>query len=211
MCVWFGWVFCVCGVCLYGVCGWCVVDVLAALTAVDTTDGPEIQLLKRSLQKAERSAQERPIAVQLTQSEEFVERVRCRTSAACHSVVGLARVQELTPHSPHVPPPDVGTQVQSLQMVNQLQEERGAFTVKLQEPPEERPRARQRLSPSHVQNGPTPPMPTMVPMELSDWVQDRQPDMQDHLNSGNCRRMQEVTLQATCDREIAELTGGMVP
>ena len=62
-------------------------------------------------------------------------------------------------------------QVQSLQqMVNQFQKERDAFTVKLQEPPGERPRARQRSSPSHVPNGSMPPMPTMVPMELSDWV-----------------------------------------
>ena len=51
---------------------------LAALTAVDTTDGPEIQLLKDSFQKTERSAQERPIAVQLIQSEAFVERARKR-------------------------------------------------------------------------------------------------------------------------------------
>ena len=51
---------------------------VVALAAVGTVDGPEVQVLKQSLQKARRAAQERPITALLSQTEAFVERARKR-------------------------------------------------------------------------------------------------------------------------------------
>ena len=43
--------------------------------------------------------------------------------------------------------------------------------------PVERPRVRQRVSPSHIPDV-VPPMPTLIPHDLSIWMQDRQSDLQ---------------------------------
>ena len=152
---------------------------LAALVAVGITDGSEIQLLKDCFQKAKRSAQQ----FQFTQSEAFVERARKRLVAHDaarqqfvteleESEARLVRLRQVAAHSPPMPPPVAG---------------RTECVDRAAPGASRRLRVGQKLSPSHVLNGSTPQMPT-VQMELSDWMQDRQSDMQDALNSGNFRR-----------------------
>ena len=66
---------------------------VAALASVGTVDGPGVQVLKESLQKAKRAAQERPINAMLSQTEAFVERARKRLQA--HGAARQQLVQEL--------------------------------------------------------------------------------------------------------------------
>ena len=140
---------------------------VAALAAVGTIDGPEVQFLKECLQKARRAAQERPINALLSQTEAFVERARKRLQA--HDAARQQLVQELeksegrlsrlqeaarTQEATVQPTPearsDTATQVQLLQqMLNKLQEERDALAEELHGPVE-RPQVRQRVSPSHI-------------------------------------------------------------
>ena len=104
-------------------------------------DGPEVQVLKESLQKARRAAQERPINAMLSQTEAFVERARkCLQAhdAARQQLVQeleegegrLSRLEAARTHEVAVQPAqevrtDTATQVQQLQqMVNKLQEEK---------------------------------------------------------------------------------------
>ena len=138
---------------------------LAALAVVGATDGPEVQALRESLQKAKGAAQERPVEVQVRQSEAFVERARKRLAvhdAERHrlaeeleeSEARLGRLREVAAQAPAAPLPDLGTQVQNLrQLVNWLQEERDAMAQELHGIAVERPRARQRTCPPHVLRG----------------------------------------------------------
>ena len=50
----------------------------AALTAMGSHQGPEVDALRSALQKAKQAAQERPLKVQLAQTDAFVERSRLR-------------------------------------------------------------------------------------------------------------------------------------
>ena len=50
----------------------------AALTAMGCHQGPEVDALRSALQKAKQAAQERPLKVQLAQTDAFVERSRLR-------------------------------------------------------------------------------------------------------------------------------------
>ena len=54
---------------------------LGALAAVGTVDGPEVQMLKECLAKAKRSAQERPLAQQISHTESCLERAKKRLTA----------------------------------------------------------------------------------------------------------------------------------
>ena len=56
----------------------------------------------------------------------------------------------------------------------QLQEERDALAKEVQGGPVERPRVRQRLSAPHVPENVAPPMLTLVPRELTEWMEDRE-------------------------------------
>ena len=97
-------------------------------------------------------------------------------------------------------------------MVNQLQEERDALAKEVQSGPVERPRVRQRLSVPHVAEDTIPPMPTLVPRELSEWMEDRQSDMQEAMSCGNLKKLLELTsLRGQAAERLAEMTGGMVP
>ena len=69
---------------------------LAALAAVGATTGPEVQTLQDFLQKGKRAAQERPVEVQLRQSEAFVERAR---KLAAHDAERVQLAQELEEQS----------------------------------------------------------------------------------------------------------------
>ena len=162
---------------------------VTALAAVGTVDGPEVQVLKQSLQKARRAAQERPITALLSQTEAFVERARKRLQAhdaqkqlvqeleegegRLSRLQEAVRTQEATVRPAQEVRTDTVTQVQLLQqMVNKLQEEKDALTEELHGPVE-RPRVRQRVSPSHIPEV-VPPMPTLIPHDLSNWILDRQ-------------------------------------
>ena len=54
---------------------------LGALAAVGTVDGPEVQMLKECFAKAKRSAQERPLAQQISHTESHLERAKKRLIA----------------------------------------------------------------------------------------------------------------------------------
>ena len=55
-------------------------------------------------------------------------------------------------------------------------------------------------------------MPTLVPRELSEWMEDRQSDMQEAMSRGNLKKLLELTsLQGQAAERLAEMTGGMVP
>ena len=54
---------------------------LTALASLVTTEGPVVELLQESLRKDKKTTQENPIAVQIAQSESFVERARKRLEA----------------------------------------------------------------------------------------------------------------------------------
>ena len=75
----------------------------------------------------------------------------------------------------------------------------------------ERPQVRQKLSRAHGGDA-IPPMPTLVPGDLSDWMQDRHADLQDAMNGGSCVKVFEFTSMLSNSAEkLAEMTGGMAP
>ena len=55
-----------------------VLSLEAALTAMGSHQGPEVDALRSALSKAKQAAQERPLKVQLAQTDAFVERSRQR-------------------------------------------------------------------------------------------------------------------------------------
>ena len=198
---------------------------LGALAAVGRTDGPEVQVLKDCLSRAKRSAQERPIAVQISQTESYLERARKRLTAhdaARQTLVTdieqsegcLERLRAAAAAADAIPrprpPADVETQVQGLQqMVNQLQEERDALVRELHGAPLERPRVRQRLSHGH-RSGVIPPMPTLIPGDFSDWMQERHGDLQEAMNVGNTGKILELTsMLSDAAEKMADMTGGV--
>ena len=64
----------------------------------------------------------------------------------------------------------------------------------------------------HVAEDTIPPMPTLVPRELSEWMEDRQSDMQEAMSCGNLKKLLELTsLQGQVAERHAEMTGGMAP
>ena len=71
---------------------------LAALAAAGSTEGPEVTMLKEALQRARRSAQDRPLQEQLSQNEAFIERTRRRIAAIdeqkAQEVAELEKAQE---------------------------------------------------------------------------------------------------------------------
>ena len=176
---------------------------------------------------AKRSAQERPLVQRISHTEFHLERAKKRLTAhdatrqqlvtdVQESEARLERLRALAATADSVPRPRVspesGNQVQSLQQtVNQLQEERDALARELRGDIVERPRVRQRLSPSH--RGDTiPPMPTLIPGDLSDWMQDRHADLQDAMNGGNCVKVLELmSMMSNAAENLAEMTGGMAP
>ena len=156
---------------------------VAVLAAVGTVDGPEVQVLKQSLQKARRAAQERPITALLSQTEAFVERARKRLQAhdaARQQLVEeleegegrLSRLQEAarTQEATVRPAQEVRTDTVDASPIVATNGEQIAWPV-------ERPRVRQRVSPSHIPEV-VPPMPTLIPHDLSNWILDRQSDLQ---------------------------------
>ena len=57
-----------------------------------------------------------------------------------------------------------------------------------------------------------PPMPTLVPRELTEWMEDRQSSMQEAMSCGNLNKTLELTSpQPQAAERLAEMTGGMVP
>ena len=166
---------------------------------------------------AKRSAQERPLLQRISHTEFHLDATRQQlVTDIQESEARVERLRALAATADSVPRPRVspesGNQVQSLQQtVNQLQEERDALARELRGDIVERPRVRQRLSPSH--RGDTiPPMPTLIPCDLSDWMQDRHADLQDPMNGGNCGKVLELmSMMSNAAENLAEMTRGMAP
>ena len=111
---------------------------LAALASVGATEGPEVQFLKESLQK--RASQEPPIAVQVSQTEAFVERARKRLAA--HDAEREALVNELEASQSRLARlralAEVAQNVPSPQPVSEVDSEIAALRAKLASMEEER-------------------------------------------------------------------------
>ena len=104
-------------------------------------------MLKDCLSRAKRSAQERPLAVQISHTESYLERARKRLTA--HDAARQTHVTDTEESEGRLerlraaaaaadaipqprPPTDMETHLQGLQqMVNQLQEERDALAREL--------------------------------------------------------------------------------
>ena len=116
---------------------------LGALAAVGTVNGPEVQMLKESLSKAKRFAQERPLDQQNSHTESYLERARKRLTAHDaarqqlvtdieESEARLERLRAVAVADSARPRSSPDTEVQCLQqLVNQLQEERDALAREL--------------------------------------------------------------------------------
>ena len=77
---------------------------------------------------------------------------------------------------------------------------------------QERPRVRQRIS-GAAGGGFIPVMPGLIPAELSQWIEDRQTDLQEALVDGNTARVLELTSKmAEGAEQLREITcSRMVP
>ena len=176
-----------------------VAQLESALRALGDAKGPEVAVLQESFKAAKRAAQVPPVKVQLIHCEQFVARAEKRL--AIHDEERITLVKQLedgkqrllklreevsqspAPASAPVQPTDWGAQVASLQqMVNTLQSERDALAAQIQGEKADvlshgivaRRHAQQGVGPGHI-----PVMPTMVPGELSQWLEDRQEDLKD--------------------------------
>ena len=68
----------------------------------------------------------------------------------------------------------------------------------------QRPCVRQRVG----GGGPVPPMPTLVPAELSEWMVDRQANLQEAMNAGDNVRVLTVTSKLSeAAKHMCELMG----
>ena len=197
-----------------------------ALEVLGDSTGPAVDALKSELEKARQAVP--PLNVQISSTQDFIRRSERRlaeleaerTAEAKLLEEGRERLRQLeaarcaqegVASSLSATPLDLGTQVQTLQqMVTQLQEERDALTKEVQSGPVERPKVRQRLSVPHVAENTIPLMPTLVPRELSEWMENRQSDMQEAMSRGNLKKLLELTsLQGQAAERLAEMTGGM--
>ena len=174
-----------------------VAQLESALRALGDAKGPEVTVLQESLKAAKRAAQVPPVKVQLVHCEQFVARAEKRL--AIHDEERITLVKQLedgkqrllnlreevsqSPAPAPVQPTDWGAQVASLQqMVNTLQSERDALAAQIQGEKADmsshrivaRRRTQQGVGPGHI-----PLMPTTVPGELSQWLEDRQEDLKD--------------------------------
>ena len=168
-----------------------------AVEALGDYDGPELAGLKQALKKARELAQELPIDVQITQCKEFIERSEKRFAKMEAERIaekklleeGRARLVRLEQAfsvrvgnvaDVSMVAPDTEVKLARLRaQVAELQE--NVVT--------ERPRVRQRVG----GGGPAPPMPTLVPAELSEWMVDRQAELQEAMNAGDNLRVLTVT------------------
>ena len=197
-----------------------------ALEVLGDTEGPVYEAMQAELKRAKSAAQLQPASVRLEQCRSFIERAKKRISdleaekaiqetelkeAEVRLVRLEAEVAAPLPQATVQPAQEIRTdsaQVQFLQqMVNKLQEEKDALAAELHAPVE-RPRVRQRVS--HIPEV-VPPMPTLIPHDLSNWILDRHSDLQEAMSAGDIKQVLELTsLQSQGAEKLAELTGGMV-
>ena len=183
-----------------------------AVEALGDHDGPELAGLKQALKKARELAQELPIDVQITQCKEFIERSEKRLAKIEAERIaetklleeGRARLVRLE-HAFSAPVGNVAdvtmvapdTEVELARLRAQLAEFQDNVVT-------ERPRVRQRVG----GGGPVPPMPTLVPAELSEWMVDRQADLQEAMNAGDNVRVLTVTSKLSeAAKHMCELIG----
>ena len=177
-----------------------------AVEALGDYDGPELAGLKQALKKARELAQELPIDVQITQCKEFIERSEKRLAKMEAERIaekklleeGRARLARLE-QAFSVP---VGNVADVTMVVpDMLRAQVAEFQENVVT---ERPRVRQRVG----GGGPVPPMPTLVPAELSEWMVDRQAELQEAMNAGDNVRVLTVTSKLSeAAQHMCELMG----
>ena len=196
---------------------------LAALASVGATEGPEVQFLKESLQKAKRASQEPPIAVQVSQTEAFVERARKRLAA--HDVEREALVNELEASQSRLVRlrslAEVAQNVPSPQPVLEVDSEIAALIAKLASMEEERDvrgRRPKRQAVAQADAGfipaqDLPPMPTCrVPAELDRWMHHCHLELREAMEFGDNSTVLELSSKLSDAAVLmSESTGTMMP
>ena len=176
---------------------------LAALASVGTNEGPEVQLLQESLKKTKRAAQESPIAVQVAESESYVDRARKRLEA--HDATRAELVAELEAGQAQLPRLRA---MAEKPIVPEASSELAMLRAKLAAVKEERDAALQarpakKLATGHgvapiatttISNHPRL-QEDFVPMcheDIVRWMQDRQADIRDATMAGNAHGSGEI-------------------
>ena len=135
----------------------------------------------------QRTTQERPLGIQLSQTESFVERAKKRLAAHDEKRVQLVRELEESEVATPVPPPDWASEIAQLKAKLLLVEKkRDAVAF----------RAKSVSANGHpVASGRMiPPMPvSRVPAELDDWMFDRHADLKDAMEFGENVKVLELT------------------
>ena len=164
-----------------------------ALEVLGDTEGPVYEAMQAELKRAKSAAQLQPASVRLEHCRSFIERAKKRISdleaekAILEAELKEAEVRLVRLEAEVAAPPPAGSNKLSAgpilqQMVNKLQQEKDAFAEELHGPVE-RSRVRQRVSPSHIPQV-VPPMPTLIPHDLSNWILDRHSDLQEAMSAG---------------------------
>ena len=150
-----------------------------ALDASGALGGREVDAFKKALKKAQEVARERPVAELVKECTDFIERSTKRISklkTELEAETGLledsrARLTRLEAQSAPAPvqPPDWGAQVDTLQSERRFRPRRQTCR-------------RTELLPDDARNRESAwdsTSPAMVPGEFSQWLEERQEDLQD--------------------------------
>ena len=189
-----------------------------ALAVMGDTDAVAVECLKAELEKAKKACQRPPLDVEVDECRKFIVRSEKRIaeldrereseqSALTNAKARLHRLEteQSVPVEEAPAPADWKAQMEALQaQVNSLREERNQA---VHSP------AVKRQAVGHVPSRVsevTQPMPTLVPAELDNWMQDLQVELQSAMNWGDQRRVVEVSTKlAEGASQMVYLTGGM--
>ena len=165
-----------------------------ALVVLGETSGPEVDGLRSALAKAQKSASEPTLEVQVTECKSFIARAEKRVAALDvqraqemasleEGRARLIRLESAVLEAPQVvmPPPEASSEVLQLrELVSQLQAQiRGPDHQDVPCMP-----IAKRPCRSGQGSGPVPVMPRYIPAELSAWMGERQADLHDALADG---------------------------
>ena len=182
-----------------------------AVEALGDYDGPELAGLKQALKKAReigpgiahrrpdhavqgvhRAQRETPCQNRggAHRRDEVVGRRSCTVvSSGTRILFPVGNVSDVTMVAPD-------TEVELARLRVQLAEFQDNVVT-------ERPRVRQRVG----GGGPVHPMPTLVPAELSEWMVDRQADLQEATNASHNVQVLTVTSNLSEAQHMCELSG----
>ena len=198
-----------------------VTKIKHALQVLGDTEGPEVDVLRAALKRAESDTKVTPIHVQVKECESFLSRARLHMeeldqkravvgasiSDAEKRLVALKSQEACTPPPPPAPS-DASSEVQRLQeLVSQLQAKLDAQGQDPDVPCVPTVKRFCRSGQGHVQ---VPFMPNSIPAELSTWLEERHAELHDALMNGETARVLELSSRLSEGAErLMEITGGM--